>query len=189
MATAYKNFLPPAGTVEVVGDPSWTWDGRTWLQNGRPMFPTGRAMRGKPGTALAGWFYDHGRGAWIEPSRPPFPINTVAPGVVSNPACPPAPVRITSIWDGLKNHPLVPVAGAALTIFAKHLVKKPEPPQVPAELPEAMQKMWLMQYEANLQTYNERVALLKDLGQLAVSVGVSQAQLSEIAELVTGRAA
>jgi hypothetical protein len=52
-----------------------------------------------------------------------------------------------------------------------------------------MQKMWLMQYEANLQTYNERVALLKDLGQLAVSVGVSQAQLSEIAELVTGRAA
>jgi len=189
MATAYKNFLPPAGSVEVVGEPAWSWDGRAWLYNGRPTsFPSGRALRGKPGTQLAGWFYDHQRGAWIEPSRPPLGATIPVGGIVPPPPCPPAATRITSMWDGLKNHPLVPVAGAALVIFGKHLVKKPEPPQIPEGLPEPFQKMWTMQYQANLQTYNERIEMLKDLGQLAVQVGVSNAQLSEIAELVTGRA-
>ena len=63
----HHGFYPNAGLVEVPGDPSWSWDGKTWLHNGSPSFPAGMPLHGVPGGPLDGWIYDWHLQAWIEP--------------------------------------------------------------------------------------------------------------------------
>lgn len=63
----HRGFYPDPGTVIVADDPSWSWDGSQWLQNGKPGFPAGMLLVGTPGGPLDGWAYDWNLDAWHEP--------------------------------------------------------------------------------------------------------------------------
>lgn len=63
----HRGFYPPPGSVMVVGDATWSWDGRTWAHNGLPAFPQGKILVGVPGGPLDGWAYDWVYRAWYEP--------------------------------------------------------------------------------------------------------------------------
>jgi hypothetical protein len=203
MAVAHKNYYPPAGTVEVTNDPGWSWNGRAWTKGGRVgVPPKGAPLRGKAGTQMAGWVYDWSKYAWIEPSgggaiqhRPPRPH----PGPQPGPQPQPQPQQIViqqqpkkeeamskcehphhaaSIYDGIKNHPLVPLLGLGVLV-ASDFLTQPSPPQIPPELPEAFQKMWMLIYEQNLNSYTIRKQMLDKWGQVLLTIGVSGAGLSE----------
>lgn len=96
MAIPHKNYYPPAGTVEVAGDRSWSWDGRAWHHNGRVAAPPrGSRLVGKPGTVMAGWWYDWNQYAWMDPHAQPAPHYPPggggAPIIHINPTPHPAP--------------------------------------------------------------------------------------------------
>jgi hypothetical protein len=98
MPIPHKGHYPPSGTVEVTGDPRWTWDGRAWHHNGRVATPArGTAMRGKAGTDHAGWYYDWPTYAWMEPDhavvRGPSPGPGGAPVIHINQHHPAPPVH------------------------------------------------------------------------------------------------
>ncbi len=198
MAVAHKNFYPRAGTVEVANDPAWSWNGRQWMKGGRVgVPPRGAPMRGRPGTEMAGWYYDWPKFAWIEPTRQqlpprpsPQPMPRPAPQppvVVVQPQPQPKeetkmskcePVRPATLYDGLKDHPLVPLIGIGILI-ASDFLQQPSPPQIPEDLPESFQKMWLMIYDQNLNSYTARKQMLDKWGQVLLTFGVSGAGLAE----------
>src|SRR4051812_32827872 len=156
MAVAHKNYFPPAGSIEVANDSSWTWDGHRWHKHGKVGTPSkGAPLRGKAGTAMTGWYYDWPKFAWIEPqtqrSLPP-PVRHVPVHHAPMPApAAAAPVVVVqphkedpmsdckhhhphhhqaSMLDGLKHHPLVPLLGIGVLV-ASDFLTQPSPPQIP----------------------------------------------------------
>ena len=73
MATPFPtNYLPPANSVEVVGNSAWRWDGRRWRFGTMPRNPSSsQQLIGKRGTSMEGAYYDWGRKAWMRPERAP----------------------------------------------------------------------------------------------------------------------
>lgn len=63
----HKDFYPPAGSVVVKNNGAWKWDGKQWLKNGKPDFPSKLALVGAAGGPLDGWSYDWTLHIWAEP--------------------------------------------------------------------------------------------------------------------------
>lgn len=83
MPNPHYNFYPPAGQVVDASDSRVTWNGRSWMLNGRTFgVPSSHRLIGKPGGPLAGWYYDWGRHAWMDNTRPP-PNGGVGPSAMS----------------------------------------------------------------------------------------------------------
>jgi hypothetical protein len=203
----YKNFYPPAGSVEVVGDPNWNWDGRTfqhrvydqrsrrWMQ--RVESPTGRQLRGKPGTSMASWYYDWNRAAWINPAQGGWDPQRRRPQPQPRPQPPVVVIdgrqKITpkteetdmscnksqphNIWEGILKHPLLPVAGVGLLVVSRFL-KRPEPPAIPDGLPDNLAKWWQMNYSQNLAIWEDKRDFFNQAGQALLTIGTSNAAIS-----------
>lgn len=197
---AHKNYYPPAGTVEVANDHAWRWDGARWIHNGRVDVPRNRPLRGVAGGPLAGWFYDWHQFAWMEPVHAPaLPPAQPHPIVRPQPPAPPPVVHHEehhhhlpkhgddhrchlsdkpNIYDGIKDHWVVPLLGAALMVGADFMTQ-PIPPEIPDGLPEAVQKQWMMIYGQNLNSYSTRKAALEKYGNLLLALGLGNAATSE----------
>jgi hypothetical protein len=201
---AHKNYYPPARSVEVANDHSWSWDGRQWHHNGRVDVPRNRPLRGVAGGPLSGWFYDWHQFAWMEPvnagALPPHGGGTVHPIVRPQPPAPPPVVHEEhhhhhppmrhhedehcaghdkpSIYEGIKDHWVVPLVGVVLMAGADFMTQ-PQPPIIPDTLPETVQKQWMMIYQQNLNSYSTRKAALEKYGNMLLALGLGNAATSE----------
>ena len=108
MATPYpSNFLPPAGSVEVVGNSAWRWDGRRWRFGNMPRNPaSSQQLVGKRGTSMEGAYYDWGRKAWMRADRAPAPNKPTPTG--GGALRPPLPFRPPAAMPQQPQRPTLP---------------------------------------------------------------------------------
>jgi len=207
MAISHPNYRPPAGAVEVRGQPQWTWNGNSWLYQGKAgTLPRGAPLFGKAGGSHAGWAYDWRTGNWIEPDRgqgqgglvpvrpqPPIvgPIHPTPPA----PPAPPAPPVFQphhehhdkehhmshpkTLADSLKDHWILPIAGL-LASAIPDFIDEPEPPQIPAGLPPHYIAMWTMIYDQNVARYNKRMRAYEKWGAIILGAGGANAVVSAV---------
>jgi hypothetical protein len=194
MATPHKNYYPPAGSVEVAGDPSWSWDGRRWMHQGRVAVPTGRSLVGRRGGQLDGWHYDWRQYAWIEPT-PAHHYPPAGSSVVHQPAhapiiqihqqpAHPAPQHHTEVHhvhrehqpesfaSELKKHPWWPLVGGIVYLLPE-FISEPQPPPVSAEMPHYIQTQLQFQYAQELARYQKRMKVIEKVGALVMGGSVA----------------
>jgi hypothetical protein len=189
MAIPHYNYRPPAGSVIDQNDPRLRWDGQRWMLGGRAQsVPSSHRLVGAPNGPLRGWFYDWGRHAWMQPSpqggsgpKPPAPQPPPpqpAP-IQQQPMQQPAPsLQVVvkeeqtnmektpkTILEDLVKHPVAPVLGGLLVI-AGYVVDEPQPPTIPDGLPEPIAKQWQMIYAQNVQRFERRMSLYRDIGMV-----------------------
>lgn len=191
----HSGYYPPAGSVEVANDRSWRWDGRRWLHNGRVDYPANRPLRGVPGGALSGWYYDWPQKAWMEPiADAPRPAQIIPLPRPMPPAPSPAPApqpykedhmtkcehhhHKPTLYEGIKDHPWVPVIGLLLMIGSDFL-QQPQPPVLPDGLPDNVAKQWQMIYAQNLNLYSTRKEMLDKYGGILMALGLGNAAVGE----------
>lgn len=196
----HTGYYPPANSVEVMNDHSWRWDGRRWLHNGKVDYPANKPLRGVPGGPLNGWTYDWSQKAWMEPiggpvrgPSPGAPIIHLPPRPAPAPT-PPAPApqlhkeehmhqcqhhhHKPTLYEGIKDHPWVPVIGLLLMI-GSDFMQQPQPPVIPDGLPDNIGKQWQMIYSQNLQMYQTRRAQLDKYGGILLALGLGNAAVAE----------
>jgi hypothetical protein len=194
----HSGYYPPAGSVEVANDHTWRWDGRRWLHNGRVDYPANRPLRGVANGPLNGWFYDWSQKAWMEPiggsGSSPSPIVRLPPRPTPAPTLTPTPAtqqhkeehmhkcehhhHKPTLYEGIKDHPWVPVIGLLLMIGADFM-QQPQPPVIPDGLPDNVGKQWQMIYNQNLQMYQTRRAQLDKYGGILLALGLGNAAVAE----------
>ena len=78
--------------------------------------------------------------------------------------------------EALIKHPVAPAIGGFL-IVAALLTDEPALPEIPAELPEAVQKRWQMIYQQNLERFRRRMDAFQVIGQVLLGFATSDAIL------------
>jgi|GEM_PF-2552028 len=197
MSQLYPRYLPPAGTVEVAGDSSWTWNGREWFQRGQRAIPSGRQLQGKAGSRLAGWYYDWQRGGWIDPSAASSsqmqqitPLQQQQLQLITRKEdpmisrCAPAPEA--SVTNDLPKHPWLPLLALGAQVLPE-LLTPPQPPTMPQDLPPSVAAAWQLIFAANQQAYERRKALLDKVANVATQIALGNAQLHEVGNLLAGQ--
>lgn len=195
MPVPHYNFYPPAGQVIDATDGRVQWNGRAWMLKGKVYgVPSTHRLIGKPGSSFSGWYYDWQKRAWMEPSNAPaFP-----PGGGSVPSRPQPrpqpPVRRApekkeevmscekskgNVIDSLIKHPVAPVLGGVL-LLASHLTEEPQPPTIPADLPEPIAKQWQMIYNQNQQRFQRRMEMYENLGMVLLGYAETRALLDAL---------
>jgi hypothetical protein len=186
------NYYPPAGEVIDQTDPRVTWNGRAWMANGRVYgVPSTHRLIGRPGSSHNGWFYDWGRRAWMEPAPAPTPPRPVSPQPQPQPPrqlpVPRAPEKKEcqlekkpeNILESLIKHPVAPVLGGVL-LLAAHFTDEPQPPAIPVDLPEALQKQWQMIFNQNQQRFQRRMEMYENLGNVLLGYASTQTVLAAL---------
>jgi hypothetical protein len=200
---AHPHFNPPADTVEVAGDPSWRWDGRRWLHNGRHSSPhSGTTLQGKAGTSFAGWSYNWSNHTWNEPDHPfalpPASAAAAAPAIHVHA---PAPVvhhpnegehhmceqcshhhnhavKEPGLWNGYLKHPVIPTAGA-IAMIASYFVQRPTRPPIDQNTDPATAQLWNSIYEENNAIYRDAREDWNNAGQGLLTIGAAQMTISQ----------
>ena len=191
MAIPHYNYYPPANQVVDASDGRVQWNGRAWMLNGRVYgVPSSHRLQGRPGGALAGWYYDWSKKAWMEPSAPatttpprPLPVRTqpqpqVQPQVVVHhvPKETCMEKKPNNVLDALTKHPVAPVLGGVL-LLATQFTDEPAPPTIPDDLPEATAKQWMMIYNQNQQRFQRRMELYQNIGMVLLGYAEAKAVL------------
>ena len=70
-----------------------------------------------------------------------------------------------TVLEDLVKHPIAPVLGGVL-VLAGYITDEPAPPTIPDGLPEPTAKQWQMIYAQNLQRYQSRMTLYRDIGMV-----------------------
>jgi hypothetical protein len=78
-----------------------------------------------------------------------------------------------TVLEDLTKHPVAPVVGGVL-LLASYVTDEPVPPTIPANLPEEVQKQWMMVFNQNQQRFERRMSLYRDLAM--VLLGYSSAR-------------
>ena len=178
----HYNYYPPAGSVIDSNNSRASWNGRSWIVNGKHYkVPSSHHLVGAQNGALHGWYYDWKKHAWMEPSAPtpspapPAPIARPAPKPAPQPQ-PAAPLachkeassmerKPNTVLEDLAKHPVAPVLGGML-VLAGYVTDEPSPPTIPDGLPDAVAQQWQMIYAQNMQRYARRMDLYRDLGMV-----------------------
>jgi hypothetical protein len=183
MATPHYNYFPPAGQVIDLNDKKVTWDGRAWRKNGKNYsVPSTHRLIGKPGGQLNGWTYDWSKHAWMDPT--PVAITPARSAAQSQtPAVAPEKEttveKKTNVLDSLIKHPVAPVLGGVM-LLAAYLTDSPQPPSIPADLPDATRAQWQMIFNQNQQTFQRRMDLYEQLGMLLLGYSEARAVLDAL---------
>jgi hypothetical protein len=197
MPTPHFGFYPPAGEVIDASNSSVTWNGREWRYMGKTAPFSGMAKHrliGRPGGSLDGWYFDFGQGAWMEPDRAPSlrpskPWQS-KPQPQPQPQ-PPAPMpeekepkamekqKPQNVLEYLVKHPVAPLVGG-FVLIGSMLADEPQPPQIPAELPEPTAKQWQMIYAQNLERFRRRMALFETIGTVLLGYADTNAVLAAL---------
>jgi hypothetical protein len=190
MPTPNFNYYPPAGSVLNQTDPSITWDGTKWMRGGSlaPVFSNHNLIGVGP---LQGWWYDWGQRAWMKPDAPAMtPIAASIPVGSAGPIMIPPPgaglfgtTGTPTVFEALIKHPVAPVVGGLL-LLASHFTDEPSPPQIPADLPDAVSKQWQMIFNQNQQRYQRRMEMYETLGMVLLGY----AQTTSLLEALPRRA-
>lgn len=210
MPTPHYNYYPPSGAVLDQNEPKAYWNGRAWMLNNRVYgVPSGHRLVGRAGGPLNGWYYDWSKRAWIEPGPTQGPPNGGVGPIQPRPApprpapprpAPPAPqppkpapqpekdksmdkcskdAKDKSVLEYLVKHPVAPLAGA-LVLIGSMLADEPQPPQIPADLPEAIQKQWIMIYNQNQQRFARRQQIWDLVGKTLLGYSDTNAILAAL---------
>lgn len=204
MPTLHKNFRPPAGSVIDANDSRLVWNGSNWMLNGKKFtVPSSHRLIGKPGGPLAGWTYDWKQKGWVQPdasarpaspppaarppiSRPPVPSQPPRFPVIPRPTQPVPTMEVpamekkpATVIDSLIQHPVAPVLGG-LMLLAAHLTEEPQPPTIPENLPEQLQKQWQMVFNQNQQRFARRMEMYENIGRVLLGYSSTQAVLSAL---------
>ena len=92
------------------------------------------------------------------------------------------PQKDPNVIEYLVKHPVAPLAGA-FVLLGSMLAEEPLPPQIPDDLPEAIQKQWTMIYNQNLERFRRRMSLWENVGGLLLGYADSNALLAALPAL------
>ena len=84
-----------------------------------------------------------------------------------------------NVFESLIKHPVAPVIGAAL-LLVSHFTDEPQPPTIPNELPEAVQKQWQMIFNQNQQRFERRMQMYENLGNVLLGYASTQTVLDAL---------
>jgi hypothetical protein len=195
MPISHKNYYPPAGEVIDQSNTSVTWNGREWRYMGRtaPAL-TGHRLIGKPGGSHDGWWFDWNQYSWMEPDRPQYNYPNPYAGQQTKPwqSKPQSPApkpekeskgmekeKPQNVLEYLVKHPVAPLVGG-FVLVGSMLADEPQPPQIPAELPEPVAKQWQMIYAQNLERFRRRMALFETIGTVLLGYADTNAVLAAL---------
>ena len=89
-----------------------------------------------------------------------------------------------TVIDALITHPVAPVLGG-LMLLAAHLTEEPQPPTIPENLPEPLQKQWQMVFNQNQQRFARRMEMYENIGRVLLGYSSTQAVLSALPPRLT----
>ena len=205
MPTPHYNYYPPSGAVLDQNEPKAYWNGRAWMLNNKVYgVPSGHRLVGRAGGQMDGWYYDWSKRAWMEPDRggnaiTPRPQPTRPAPQPTRPAPQPQPTRPApqpekeksvdkcaskdkehgNVLEYLMKHPIAPLAGAVV-LLGSMMADEPVPPQIPNELPEPIQKQWLMIYNQNQQRFQRRMQIWDTVGKALLGYSDTNAILAAL---------
>ena len=84
-----------------------------------------------------------------------------------------------TVIDALIQHPVAPVLGG-LMLLAAHFTEEPQPPTIPENLPEPLQKQWQMVFNQNQQRFARRMEMYENIGRVLLVYSSTQAVLSAL---------
>ena len=125
----------------------------------------------------------------VRPVRIPRPSIVRGPVIRPMPQPPAVPERkeptvekdkkaMTPI-ESLMKHPVAPVIGGLL-LLASHFTEEPQPPTIPADLPEPTAKQWQMIYNQNQQRFQRRMDMYQQLGMVLLGYASTQTVLDAL---------
>jgi hypothetical protein len=177
------------------------WNGRQWMLNNKVYgVPSGHRLVGRAGGPLDAWYYDWSKRAWMEPDRggggaiaPRQQPTRPAPQPQPQPAkpapqpekeksvdkCPPNVKDKNNVLEYLIKHPVAPLAGA-FVLLGSMMADEPQPPQIPEDLPEPIQKQWMMIYNQNQQRFERRMQIWNTVGWALLGYSDSNALLAAL---------
>lgn len=204
MPIPHYNHYPPSGSVLDQNEPKAYWNGRAWMLNNRVYgVPSGHRLVGRAGGPLDGWYYDWATRAWMEPDRGRAGGGGGAP-LTPRPQQPrpqprpqpqrPAPqpekekfldkcskdnTKSPNVLEYLMKHPIAPLAGAVV-LLGSMMAEEPVPPQIPNDLPEPIQKQWIMIYNQNQQRFQRRMQIWDTVGKALIGYADTNAILAAL---------
>jgi hypothetical protein len=84
-----------------------------------------------------------------------------------------------NVLEYLMKHPVAPLAGAVV-LLGSMMADEPVPPQIPNELPEPIQKQWLMIYNQNQQRFQRRMQIWDTVGKALLGYSDTNAILAAL---------
>ena len=84
-----------------------------------------------------------------------------------------------NVLEYLMKHPIAPLAGAVV-LLGSMMADEPVPPQIPNDLPEPIQKQWLMVYNQNQQRFQRRMQIWDTVGKALLGYSDTNAILSAL---------
>jgi hypothetical protein len=120
--------------------------------------------------------------------RPPAPAPAIVPVPIPIPQ-PPAKTpekkenemerKPNTVLESLVKHPVAPVIGGVL-LLAAHFTDEPQPPTIPDDLPEPVQKQWQMIFNQNQQRFQRRMEMYETLGNVLLGYASTQTVLDAL---------
>jgi hypothetical protein len=110
------------------------------------------------------------------PARPapqPQPQLKPAPKLVKEEVIVMESKKPHNVLEDLMKHPVAPVLGGLL-MLAGYVTDEPAPPTIPDGLPEATAKQWQMIYAQNMQRFQRRMDIYRDLGMVLLGYAGSR---------------
>jgi len=130
------------------------------------------------------------------PQPRPAPVPVPVPVPQPKPQAPARPVKEEfvvmekkphTVLEDLMKHPIAPVLGG-LMVLAGYVTDEPVPPQIPEGLPEPVAKQWQMVYAQNMQRFDRRMSLYRDLGLVLLGYSGTRSIVDVIGGLESRRA-
>ena len=177
-------FSVPAGHT-LVGRPGgplagayYDWRGRVWMLPDAPrsVVPT---YVPPPGAPRPGSVRPLGpRPNVIRPVPRPMPQPPAAPDRKDMTVEKDKDKKLTPL-ESLMKHPVAPVVGGLL-LLASHFTEEPQPPTIPADLPDATAKQWQMIYAQNQQRFQRRMDMYQQVGLVMLGYASTQTVLDAL---------
>jgi hypothetical protein len=83
------------------------------------------------------------------------------------------------VLEYLVKHPIAPLVGGFILVGSM-LADEPQPPTIPANLPDDVGKTWQMIYAQNLARYQKRMQLWETVGKALLGYGEVNAVLAAL---------
>jgi hypothetical protein len=165
-----KPYAVPS-THRLIGKPGgplngWTYDwGKHAWMDAAPNPPAGGAAGGRPSSPQGPKQPPRPPAQQPPKQQPSTPPPQKPPAKPEKEECTTMEKKPQTILEDLVKHPIAPVLGGVL-VLAGYVTDEPSPPTIPDGLPEPVAKQWQMIYAQNLQRYQSRMSLYRDIGMV-----------------------